>query len=150
MMIVRFVGNVFMTTSLTSNHLLLSDLNILLTYMYNFVFMIYFMFYFVIDYKIERKYIQIFNALKSCHRHNRNIGNCLPVLQKRGMIGKGHVFKKYGYGYGLDVTFVKKGIVYEKRCELKISDKFSNYISKYCYILPKFRMNIYSTGYHLY
>jgi hypothetical protein len=24
-----------------------------------------------------------------------------------------------GYGYGLGVTFVKKGIVYEKRCELK-------------------------------
>jgi hypothetical protein len=35
------------------------------------------------------------------------------------LIGKGHVFKKYGYGYGLGVTFVKKGIVYEKRCELR-------------------------------
>jgi hypothetical protein len=55
---------------------------------------------------IINSYIQIFKALKSCHRHNRNIGNCLPVLQKRGMIGKGHVFKKYGYGYGLGVTFV--------------------------------------------
>jgi hypothetical protein len=47
-----------------------------------------------------------------------------PVLQKRGLIGKGHVFKKYGYGYGLGVTFVKKGIVYEKRCELKDTTVF--------------------------
>jgi hypothetical protein len=106
--------------------------------------------HFVADYKIHGKYIKIFNALKLCHRHNDEIVNCFPVFQKSGMMGKGHVFKKYGYGYGLGVTFVKKGIVYEKRCELKISDKFSNYISKYCHILPKFRLNIYSTGYHLY
>ena len=61
--------------------------------------------------------MQIFKALKSCHRHDGDIGNCLPVLQKRGMLGKGHVFKKYGCGYGLGVTFVKKGIVLEKNCE---------------------------------
>lgn len=75
--------------------------------------------YFVIDYKIHGRYIQIFKALRLCHRHNHDVVNCLPVLQENGLLGKGHVFKKYGYGYGLGVTFVKKGIVYEKNCELK-------------------------------
>jgi hypothetical protein len=37
-----------------------------------------------------------------CHRHKDDIVNCFPVLQKRGLIGKGHVFKKYGYGYGMN------------------------------------------------
>ena len=78
--------------------------------------------HFVTDYKIHGKYTKIFKTLKWCHRNHGEIVNCLPVLQERGMIGKGHVFKKYGCGYGLGVTFVKKGIVYEKRCELKISD----------------------------
>jgi len=60
--------------------------------------------------------------LKLCHRNHDEIVNCLPVLQEKDLLGEGHVFKKYGYGYGLGVTFVKKGIVYEKRCELNISD----------------------------
>ena len=61
--------------------------------------------------------MEIFKALTYCHRHNRDIGNCLPVLQRGGMIGKRHIFKKYGCGYGLGVTFIKKGIVYENNCK---------------------------------
>jgi hypothetical protein len=54
---------------------------------------------------------------------NEHISPCIGIelanLRLDIRIGKGHVFKTYGYGYGLGVTFVKKGIVYEKRCELK-------------------------------
>ena len=84
--------------------------------------------HFITDYKIHGQYMKIFKALKLCHRHHDEIVNCLSILQKMGLLGKGHIFKKYGYGYGLGVTFVKKGIVYEKNCKLKISD----YTSKYC------------------
>jgi hypothetical protein len=37
-------------------------------------------------YKIHGKYINIFRALKMCHRHKDDIVNCFPVLQKRGLI----------------------------------------------------------------
>jgi hypothetical protein len=34
-----------------------------------------------------------------------------------GILGKRHVFKKYGCGYGLGVTFIEKGIVHENNCK---------------------------------
>ena len=39
-----------------------------------------------------------------------------------GMLGKRHVFKKYGCGYGLGVTFIEKGIVHENNCKWNISE----------------------------
>jgi len=43
-----------------------------------------------------------------------------PILHKKGMIGNRHTYQRYGQGYGLGVTFVKKGIVYGKSCKYMI------------------------------
>jgi hypothetical protein len=55
------------------------------------------------------------------HAFGTDISETLVIgylsFTKKVLLGKGHVFRKYGYGYGLVVTFVKKGVVYERNCE---------------------------------
>ncbi|XP_071159489.1 uncharacterized protein [Mytilus edulis] len=55
---------------------------------------------------------KLYGALNSCYEDYGDIGDCFPGLIKQGLIGRRHVYHKYGHGFGLGVTFVKRGIVY--------------------------------------
>ncbi|CAC5364825.1 HNRNPABD [Mytilus coruscus] len=55
---------------------------------------------------------QLYSALNSCYKDYGDISNCFPGLIKQGLIGRRHIYHKYGHGFGLGVTFVKRGIVY--------------------------------------
>ncbi|XP_052105690.1 uncharacterized protein LOC127738467 isoform X2 [Mytilus californianus] len=55
---------------------------------------------------------QLYGALNSCYEDYGDISNCFPGLIKQGLIGRRHIYHKYGHGFGLGVTFVKRGIVY--------------------------------------
>jgi hypothetical protein len=64
---------------------------------------------------------KLYSAFKSCYITNGGIDECFPILHKQGLI----TYQRYGRGYGLGVTFVKKGIVYGKSCKYMIILIFS-------------------------
>jgi len=55
---------------------------------------------------------KLYGALNSCYDDYGDISDCFPGLIKQGLIGRRHIYHKYGHGFGLGVTFVKRGIVY--------------------------------------
>ncbi|XP_071159498.1 uncharacterized protein [Mytilus edulis] len=55
---------------------------------------------------------KLYSALNSCYDDYGDISDCFPGLIKQGLIGRRHIYHKYGHGFGLGVTFVKRGIVY--------------------------------------
>ena len=74
---------------------------------------------FIADYGRLCSATKLYGALNSCYEDYGDIGDCFPGLIKQGLIGRRHVYHKYGHGFGLGVTFVKRGIVYGRSCKYK-------------------------------
>ncbi|CAC5364818.1 unnamed protein product [Mytilus coruscus] len=64
-------------------------------------------------YKLRCEYTKFYTILRQCERSHGRANVCISRMFRRKLIGRRHKFKRFGYGFGLGVKFVQKGVVYK-------------------------------------